>query len=141
MEIDTATNTSAQQLLIARRGVCTHFASLMYEELKGLGLEAYFVRILLPNWYHHIVLYRVDTKWYICDLTNEYLLGEAGYKIKDNNYLNIPLTTFLKNNAYVLDTAIIPQLAGDDLIDINSCTLRKFLEEKLELSSSEAKRK
>ena len=40
MEIDTATQMNAKQLLISKRGVCTHFASLMYEELKGLGIES-----------------------------------------------------------------------------------------------------
>lgn len=130
MNIEDATKINAQQLLISKRGVCTHFASLIHEELKGVGLESYFLRMVLPNWYHHVVLYRVNQNWKICDLTNEYLFGGAGYKITNNNYLSIPLQEFLNNNKYALDTCIIPQLAGDDILTKNSISLREFIESK-----------
>ena len=122
---------SAQQLLISKKGVCTHFASLIHEELKGVGLESYFLRMGLPNWYHHVVLYRINQNWRICDLTNEYLFGRAGYKVTNNNYLSISLEDFLKNNLRALDTCIIPQLAGDDILTENSISLRKFMESRL----------
>ena len=132
MMIDEATNYEAQQLLISKRGVCTHFAALMYEELKRLGLEAYYLRMMLPNWYHHIVLYRVDANWYICDLTNEYLKGEAGYKISNNNYLRIPLEEFMENNKRYIGTTIIPKNAGDTFGDKSCITLQSFITERLE---------
>ena len=131
MMIDDATNYRAQQLLISKRGVCTHFAALMYEELKRLGLEAYYLRMILPRWYHHVVLYRVGNAWYICDLTNEYLNGEAGYKFLGNNYMNIPLEEFIKNNNCCVHTTIIPKTAKDTLADDSCVTLYDFLKERL----------
>lgn len=131
MNIDDATKMNAQQLLISKKGVCTHFASLIYEELKGVGLESYFLRMSLPHWFHHVVLYRVNQNWKICDLTNEYLFGEAGYKTSDSNYLDIPLQEFLKNNPSALDMCIIPKLGGDSILDKNAINLRKFIESKL----------
>ena len=131
MNIEEATKLSAQQLLISKKGVCTHFASLIHEELKGIGLESYFLRMTLPHWFHHIVLYRVNQNWKICDLTNEYLFGRAGYKISNSSYLDIPLQEFLKNNKFALETCIIPKLGGDDIFDKNSVSLREFIEAKL----------
>lgn len=128
MEIDAATQMNAQQLLISKRGVCTHFASLMYEELKGLGIESYFLRMTLPHWYHHIVLYRINEEWNVCDLTNEYLFGRAGYKMSDTNYMSIPLDTFIKNNPEVFKTTIIPQYGGDTLLSENDNSLKSFIE-------------
>lgn len=141
MNIDDATRVSAQQLLISKKGVCTHFASLIYEELKCIGLESYFLRMTLPNWYHHLVLYRVNQSWKICDLTNEYLFGGAGYKTTNNSYICIPLQEFLENNKHALDTCIISKLAGDDKLGENSISLRKFLEFRLnnELHDSKLK--
>lgn len=141
MNIEDATKMSAQQLLISKKGVCTHFASLIHEELKGVGLESYFLRMSLPHWYHHIVLYRVNQNWKICDLTNEYLFGKAGYRTTNNNYLSIPLQEFLKNNIRALDTCIILELAGDDILGENSISLRKFIESRLngELHNSKSK--
>lgn len=130
MEIDTATQMNAKQLLISKRGVCTHFASLMYEELKGLGIESYFLRMVLPHWYHHVVLYRINEEWNVCDLTNEYLFGRAGYKISDSNYMSIPLDTFIKNNPNVLKTAIIPRYGGDTMLEENDITLKSFIEDR-----------
>lgn len=129
LNIDDATKISAQELLISKKGVCTHFASLICEELKGLGLEAYFLRMVLPNWFHHVVLYRVNQDWKICDLTNEYLFGRAGYKTTSANYLGIPLQEFIENNKRALDTSIIPKLAGDVYLGNNS--LRSFIEARL----------
>lgn len=131
MNIEDATRMSAQQLLISKKGVCTHFASLIHEELKGLGLESYFLRMSLHFWYHHVVLYRVNQNWNICDLTNEYLFGRAGYITTSTDYLRIPLQEFLKNNMRSLDTCIIPKLAGDDILGENSINLRKFIEYRL----------
>lgn len=128
MDIEDATRINAQQLLISKKGVCTHFASLIYEELKCIGLESYFLRMTLPHWYHHVVLYRVNQSWKICDLTNEYLFGGAGYKTTNNNYVCIPLQEFIENNKHVLNTCVIPKLAGDDILAENSISLRKFSE-------------
>lgn len=128
IKIDAATQMNAQQLLISKRGVCTHFASLMYEELKGLGIESYFLRMTLPHWYHHIVLYRINEEWNVCDLTNEYLFGRAGYKMSDTNYMSIPLNTFIKNNPAVFETTIIPQYGGDTLLSENDNSLKSFIE-------------
>lgn len=133
MKIEDATKINAQQLLISKKGVCTHFASLIYEELKGLGLEAYFLRMTLPNWFHHVVLYRVNKNWNICDLTNEYLFGNAGYKNISNSYISIPLKEFLKNNEQALDNCIILKLAKDTLLEEDSLRLMDFLESRLNL--------
>lgn len=130
MDIEDATKMSAQQLLISKKGVCTHFASLIHEELKGVGLESHFLRMGLPHWYHHIVLYRVNQDWKICDLTNEYLFGGAGYKTANKDYLSIPLQEFIKNNRIALYTCVIPKLAGDDILKENSISLREFIESK-----------
>lgn len=140
MNIEDATKMNAQQLLISRKGVCTHFASLIHEELKGVGLESYFLRMSLPYWYHHIVLYRVNHDWKICDLTNEYLFGEAGYKVSSDDYLGIPLQEFIRNNNRALDTCIIPKLAGD-IIGDNSISLREFIESRLNYKSHNNKLK
>lgn len=131
MEMEEATRYSAAQLLISKRGVCTHFASLIHEELKGLGIESYFLRMTLPNWIHHVVLYRINKGWYICDLTNEYLFGNAGYKITDKNYMSIPLEEFVKNNIYSVETSIVPRYAGDTLINEDCITLKNFIETRI----------
>lgn len=135
MNIEDATKMSAQELLISKKGVCTHFASLIHEELKNIGLESYFVRMILPHWYHHVVLYRVDKNWVICDLTNEYLFGGAGYKTTNNDYISIPLEEFIRNNKQALDTCYIPKLAGDDILDENCIRLRDFIESRLNYES------
>ena len=127
MKINDATRYSSAQLLISKRGVCTHFASLIYEELKGLGLETYFLRMFLPKWVHHIVLYRVNQSWYICDLTNDYLFGQAGYNVSDKNYMVIPLEEFIKNNSNCLENIIVPNYAGDIIFDNGCVTLKELI--------------
>ena len=127
MKINDATRYSSAQLLISKRGVCTHFASLIYEELKGLGLETYFLRMFLPKWVHHIVLYRVNQSWYICDLTNDYLFGQAGYNVSDKNYMVISLEEFINNNSNCLENIIVPNYAGDIIFDNGCVTLKELI--------------
>lgn len=88
----------------------------------------------LPNWFHHVVLYRVNDNWYICDLTNEYLFGRAGYKALDTNYLNIPLDEFIKNNTNLIQTAIVLVHGGDLFLEKDSIGLITFLESKTQQS-------
>lgn len=141
MNIEDATKMSAQQLLISKKGVCTHFASLIHEELKGVWLKSYFLRMPLHHWYRHVVFYRVNQNWYICDLTNEYLFGKAGYITTSTDYLRIPLQEFLKNNIHALDTCIIPKLSEDDILGENIINLKEFMEPRLNSQLNNSKLK
>lgn len=141
MPIEEATEYSAQQLLLSKRGVCTNFASLIHEEMKHLGIESYFARMTLHDWVHHVVLYRINNGWYICDLTNEYLFGQAGYTAAKSNYMNIPLNEFLENNIGIERTMILPRYGGDSFLNSDSITLQDFLATKTNTEASGSKNK
>lgn len=128
MPIDDASKLYCQKVLNYKRGVCTHFAALLYEELKALGIEAYYVRMILRKWFHHVVLYRVGNEWYIGDLANEFLKGNAGYKIVGNNYSCIKLTELLLENKQLLNLAYLPNFFGESFLSSEVVTLGKFLE-------------
>ena len=128
LSINESTTILCKKLLNYKRGVCTHFAALLYEELKALGIEVYYVRMLLQNWNHHVVLYRIGNEWYIGDLANEYLKGKAGYKINCNNYDCISLKDILLENKQLLNLAYLPNFFGESLFSSDVITLGKFLE-------------
>ena len=140
LEINDATRRASVKLLNYKRGVCTGFAALIYEELKSLGIEAYYIRMLLPNWYHHAVLYRVENNWYIADLTNEYLFGDAGYNVTSTkDYSSINLVDFIKNNTRIIDSIYLPNTFGELLTAENVVTLREFLVSKYEKKENRGK--
>lgn len=128
LSIQDASRRACDKLLNYKMGVCTHFAALMHQELIALGIDAYYARIMLPHWVHHFVVYRIENNWYVCDLTNEYLFGRAGYKVDNQNYHSIKLETFIENNPRFVNVLYFPQYFGQLLTDENVITLKTFLE-------------
>lgn len=133
LEINAASKRASTKLLNYKRGVCTHFAGLIHEELKALGIESYYIRMMLPNWYHNVVLYRIENNWYIADLSNEYLFGDAGYNVSQNtDYSSINLADFIENNVRFANNIYLPNIFGNTIIDSNVITLLEFLKLKYE---------